>query len=929
MTRLKDALVAAVVLALGRGERADAATSRARGIVPPRAAGRAAPRRLLLALLAAATVACARVHRRLRARPHRRTRRSGSGWRSGSRSLLLAAACIVIARRLVVTEELDEPYPPPESPADAGRDRAARRRERLALHARAARHARRRRRASARSALAAAHARGSRSGRVRHRRAPAHAVAARPAARRRGRPAARRRRRSRRRRSTRPIPKEPTASSSARRSSSSGCRRPQIRERRDWAPDGIVAYSKICTHAGCAIALYRKPTFADVEPQPGARLPLPLLDVRPGRGGQVLFGPAGRPLPQLPLEIDRAGHLRAAGNFSGPVGPSWWGVRMRKASRDPPRSSASSTSAPARAPLLRKALRYVFPDHWSFLLGEVALYCFVLLVATGIYLTFFFDASSAQTTYHGSYGPLDGATMSHAYASVLHISFSVKAGLLMRQTHHWAANVFVAAIVLHLLRVFFTGAFRKPRDLTYLIGLAMLGLALLEGYLGYSLVDDLLSGMGLAIGYCVALSIPVVGANLANLIWDGAFPGTAAFWSRLYIAHVLILPVLIGGLLAAHLALVAAATTRSSRLTERERAPRRRRAGVSRAGAAVARVDARRVRRCSSCSAGSCRSTRSGSGGPTTSATRTNGAQPDWYLGWLIGALRLVPGFDLTIGELHARAEPVLGRRALPARRLRIPRALAVGRARRHRRPRLPQPARAAAREPVAHGDRRGGRHLGLPDLHRRVRRPRSTSGSGSATRPRSGSYRIAIWIVPVLVGIATKRACEELVAGDRARRVRLQAETAARAARQAGSTGASFTVARRETKERVSFTKLLDAWPVVRQVREGDLLGTGVAARSKRSESLRPRIDEADKVVHSICPFCAVGCGQLVYVEDGEVIQVEGDPASPISRGRLCPKGSATKSLQTSPLRETTVKYRRAVRDRTGRSCRSRRRWT
>jgi formate dehydrogenase major subunit len=110
-----------------------------------------------------------------------------------------------------------------------------------------------------------------------------------------------------------------------------------------------------------------------------------------------------------------------------------------------------------------------------------------------------------------------------------------------------------------------------------------------------------------------------------------------------------------------------------------------------------------------------------------------------------------------------------------------------------------------------------------------------------------------------------------------------------------------------------VSFTRLLEAWPLIRQLREGDLLGTGVAARSHRSESLRPRIDDADKVVHSICPFCAVGCGQLVYVRDGEVVQVEGDPASPISRGRLCPKGSATKGLQTSPLRETTVKYRRA----------------
>src|SRR5436305_2369173 len=167
------------------------------------------------------------------------------------------------------------------------------------------------------------------------------------------------------------------------------------------------------------------------------------------------------------------------------------------------------------APFRKKGLRYLFPDHWSFLLGEVALYAFMVLVATGVYLTLFFEPSSADTVYHGTYVPLQGQHMTEAYRSVVDISFKVKAGLLIRQTHHWAANVFIAAIVLHLFRIFFTGAFRKPRDLTYFIGLAMLSMALLEGYLGYSLADDLLSGMGLAIGYSVAMSIPIVGANLA------------------------------------------------------------------------------------------------------------------------------------------------------------------------------------------------------------------------------------------------------------------------------------------------------------------------------------------------------------------------------------------------------------------------------
>src|SRR5207247_10988668 len=138
--------------------------------------------------------------------------------------------------------------------------------------------------------------------------------------------------------------------------------------------------------------------------------------------------------------------------------------------------------------------------------------------ATGTYLPPFFEPSIVHTMYSGSYAPLHGTEMSRAYRSAIDISFKVKAGLLIRQTHHWAADVFVAAITLHLLRIFFTGAFRKPRDVNYYVGLTMLMIAVLEGYLGYSLLDDLLSGMGLAIGYSVALSMPVVGAHLATLI---------------------------------------------------------------------------------------------------------------------------------------------------------------------------------------------------------------------------------------------------------------------------------------------------------------------------------------------------------------------------------------------------------------------------
>jgi formate dehydrogenase major subunit len=109
-----------------------------------------------------------------------------------------------------------------------------------------------------------------------------------------------------------------------------------------------------------------------------------------------------------------------------------------------------------------------------------------------------------------------------------------------------------------------------------------------------------------------------------------------------------------------------------------------------------------------------------------------------------------------------------------------------------------------------------------------------------------------------------------------------------------------------------MKLAEVIARWPVLRQLREGDPLGLGRAAQSERSKGLRPRIDDADHVVQSVCPYCAVGCGQLVYVKDGDVSHIEGDPASPISRGRLCPKGQASKSYVQSPLREYTVKYRR-----------------
>jgi quinol---cytochrome-c reductase cytochrome b subunit len=312
------------------------------------------------------------------------------------------------------------------------------------------------------------------------------------------------------------------------------------------------------------------------------------------------------------------------------------------------------------APFLRKALRYLFPDHWSFLLGEVALYAFIVLVATGTYLAFFFVDSTHDVVYHGPYGPLQGQHMSEAYRSVLDISTTVKAGLLIRQTHHWAANVFLAAILLHLFRVFFTGAYRKPRDLTYYIGVTMLVLALLEGYLGYSLVDDLMSGMGLVIGYSVGLSIPFVGANVMEWLFGGAFPGAASLWPRLYLAHVFLFPVLIGTLLGVHLVLVALkhhTQFRQRRETERAvvgvpmwpgQAPRS--LGLLAAVAGVLFL-----------LGGLLQINPIWLWGPYHTYLSTNGAQPDWYLGWLIGGLRLMPGFDVVVGKYTLIPNPFWG----------------------------------------------------------------------------------------------------------------------------------------------------------------------------------------------------------------------------------------------------------------------------
>jgi ubiquinol-cytochrome c reductase cytochrome b subunit len=436
----------------------------------------------------------------------------------------------------------------------------------------------------------------------------------------------------------------------------------------------------------------------------------------------------------------------------------------------------------ASAPLLRKALRYLFPDHWSFLLGEVALYAFVVLVATGIYLTFFFVDSTKEVVYNGPYAPLHGQEMSEAYRSVVHLSLSVRAGLLIRQTHHWAANVFIAAIVLHLLRIFFTGAYRKPRELTYWIGLTMLTLALLEAYIGYSLVDDLLSGMGLVIGYSVGLSIPFVGENLMNWLFNGVFPGGEQLWPRMYIAHVLLFPVLIGLLLGAHLLLVAMRhhTQFRQRKAQTEhtivgvpawpgQAPRSLGLMVGTAGflfllGGLVQINPIWL------------------WGPYHTYSSTNGAQPDWYLGWLIGGLRLMPSFDLVVGGYTLVPNPFWGGVALPLlvfgflylwpwleRRFTGDQAF-------HNL--LDRPRDAPVRTAIGVG---WVTFVVLIFFAGASDRVYVTFGLGYI--PQIWFYRVAIWVLPALFGFVTWWACKELQAGETVLADRHEAEAQARLA--------------------------------------------------------------------------------------------------------------------------------------------------
>ncbi|MFC5998920.1 cytochrome bc complex cytochrome b subunit [Quadrisphaera sp. GCM10027208] len=296
---------------------------------------------------------------------------------------------------------------------------------------------------------------------------------------------------------------------------------------------------------------------------------------------------------------------------------------------------------------VRGLARKIFPDHWSFLLGEIALYSFIVLLLSGTFLTLWFNPSMGLVTYEGSYAPMNGLEMSEAFASTLHLSFDVRGGLLMRQIHHWAALLFVASMVVHMFRVFFTGAFRKPREVNWMIGSVLTLLGIAAGFTGYSLPDDMLSGNGLRIIDGIIKAIPVVGTYLSFFIFGGEFPGEAII-PRLFIAHVLLIPGILLALIGAHLGLVF--------LQKHTQYPGPGRTNDNVVGYPLMPVYMAKaggfffvVFGLIALVAATVQINAVWNYGPYDPSPISAGTQPDWYVGFLDGALRLMPGWEWTV----------------------------------------------------------------------------------------------------------------------------------------------------------------------------------------------------------------------------------------------------------------------------------------
>jgi quinol---cytochrome-c reductase cytochrome b subunit len=273
---------------------------------------------------------------------------------------------------------------------------------------------------------------------------------------------------------------------------------------------------------------------------------------------------------------------------------------------------------------MRRLVRADPDDRWAAAFGRIAVYSFLMALVSGILLLPFFQSSMTPVVYHGSYRELDGRTVSRAYQSTLNISFDVRGGLLIRQVHHWSADLFVAAVCLRLIRVFFRGRFRLPDWLIW-VGLLLAGM--LAGFSGAILPDDMLSGGSLSVFTGVILSLPLVGTHLEMLIFGGSFPGHVII-PRDYWVHIVVLPLALGGLLL---------------LSYRGRRPRPLRVrrvdpmlpftgAVLVALGALAQINPVWLF------------------GPYQPGSISSGSVPDWYMGFLDGALRVMPAWELSIG---------------------------------------------------------------------------------------------------------------------------------------------------------------------------------------------------------------------------------------------------------------------------------------
>ncbi|MBD8869133.1 cytochrome bc1 complex cytochrome b subunit [Nocardioides donggukensis] len=318
--------------------------------------------------------------------------------------------------------------------------------------------------------------------------------------------------------------------------------------------------------------------------------------------------------------------------------------------KKPTRGASAVTWADDRlglATAAKKNLRKIFPDHWSFMLGEIALWSFVILLITGVFLTFWFKPSMGEVEYMGSYAQLRGLHMSEAYASTLDISFDVRGGLLMRQMHHWSAMLFIAAMLVHMMRVFLTGAFRKPRELNWIIGGLLILLGIIEGFAGYSLPDDLLSGTGLRIADGLVKATPVLGTYMSFFMFGGEFPGDDII-PRLYMAHILLIPGLILALIAAHMLLLV--------YHKHTQWPGPGRTEENVVGFPMLPVYAAKAGGfffitfgVTALMGGLMSINPVWKYGPYNPSQVTAGSQPDWYMGIAEGLLRIMPGWETSI----------------------------------------------------------------------------------------------------------------------------------------------------------------------------------------------------------------------------------------------------------------------------------------